>query len=425
MTAEKRRQYGTGSVYQRSSDGRWIGRILVGWTARGTRRFITVSCGAELGEAECKRRLKRKQDEITKHGVPTTAGSNITVKTWADTWLNLVVREVRPKTYANHRTSVTRWIVPTIGAKRLDALTPGDIRSVSTAIRAAGNTSSTARRTHIVLTQMLKAAIIEGHQVPQRVLLVEAPGNSVNDRDAIPVPDALKLLDVARSQPGGGSRWVAALLQGMRQGECLGLTRDAIDFDAGTLDVSWQLQMVPYEPAPKGTPLRNRRLRIPDGYEHRQLYGNLCLVRPKSRSGHRVIPLVPWMAAALSEWLATAQPNEYGLVWPRPNGRPEKSRDDNTAWDALQAAAGVQHPAGRPYYLHEARHTTATLLLEAGVDPEVIKAILGHSSIIASQDYKHVSQAMARKAMDQLADRLQLRLPTAGELEPHADALAG
>ena len=39
----RRRQYGTGSVFQRASDGRWIGQLLVGLTPRGTNRYVTVS----------------------------------------------------------------------------------------------------------------------------------------------------------------------------------------------------------------------------------------------------------------------------------------------------------------------------------------------------------------------------------------------
>ena len=65
------------------------------------------------------------------------------------------------------------------------------------------------------------------------------------DRTALAVPEALAILTAAAELPHG-SRWVAALLQGMRQGECLGLTWDAVDFDTEALDVSWQLQALPY-----------------------------------------------------------------------------------------------------------------------------------------------------------------------------------
>ena len=60
------------------------------------------------------------------------------------------------------------------------------------------------------------------------------------------------------------------------------------------------------------------------------------------------------------------------------------------------------------YLLHEARHTTATLLLEAGVDTAIITAILGHSSIVTTRGYQHASQALARRALDDVAARLGL-----------------
>jgi integrase len=397
VATEKRRQYGTGSVFQRSKDGRWLGVIQgIGWNANGTRRKITVTAGTE---AECKRKLKKKQREIDASGIPSEdVSSRATVKSWAETWLDVQQHRVRPKTWLNNRSNLNVWIVPTIGHKRLDTLTPGDIRSVGTAIRKAGRTSSTALRCQVVLTKMLSDAVIEGHQIPQRVLMLDNPAASVSDRDAIPLPDALQMLSVAAGRQDG-SRWVAAFLQGMRQGECLGLTWEAIS--DGAVDVSWQLQSLPYISGRKGA------LRIPDGYEYRQLDGALCLVRPKTEKGQRIIPLVPWMADALTAWQLVAPASPHGLVWPRPDGRPQTSAADRGAWHELQDAAGVSGP-GRRYALHEARHTTATLLLEVGVDPEVVKSVMGHSSIATSRGYQHVSQTMARKAMEQIADKLQL-----------------
>lgn len=63
--------------------------------------------------------------------------------------------------------------------------------------------------------------------------------------------------------------------------------------------------------------------------------------------------------------------------------------------------------------LHEARHTTATLLLSVGVDPEIIKAIMGHSKIVTTQGYQHVSQEMMRAALEKGASALAL--PTTRE----------
>jgi integrase len=274
------------------------------------------------------------------------------------------------------------------------------VRAVTDAIRAAGRTSSTALRCQVILTKMLADAVLEGHQIQQRVLMVTAPGKSVSDRDAIPYDDAMSLLRAAAGH-ADGSRWVAALLQGMRQGECLGLTWDCVNVTDGTVDVSWQLQALPYISGRSGP------LRVPDGYEYRVLDGSLCLVRPKSQSGTRVIPLVPWMASALSGWAKVCPPNPHGLVWPRADGRPQTAKADSAAWKALQAEAAVTGP-GRLYALHEARHTCATLLLAQGTAEKIVTAIMGHSSIATSQKYQHVNQAMAREALEGIAKRLEL-----------------
>lgn len=399
MAAPRRREHGSGSIYQRASDGRWIGALQAGWTTTGARRRITVSAATR---AECRRKLDRKAAELATTGAPETGVSrHATVKSWADVWVPMHTTRVRASTATTDAGAVRKWIVPTIGAKRLDALTPGDIRAVRTAIVSAGRTTTTARHAHSVLTKMLKAAIVEGHQVPQRVLLVEAPPVATNDRDAIPLPDALAILRAAAERPDA-ARWVAALLQGMRQGECLGLTWDAVDLDTGTLDVTWQLDTLPYADRARGI------FQVKPGMRVRHLEGAWHLTPVKTSKGQRIIPLVPWMRAALTRWRDVAPASPHGLVWPRPDGRPQDEKVDRDAWRTLQDTAGVTHPAGRPYTLHEARHTTATLLLEASADPETIKAILGHSSIATSRGYMHVDQQLKRDAMTVIADRLGL-----------------
>ena len=56
--------------------------------------------------------------------------------------------------------------------------------------------------------------------------------------------------------------------------------------------------------------------------------------------------------------------------------------------------------------LHAARHTTATLLLAAGVPQRVITEILGHSSAAVSAAYEHVDLALAADAMNRLSKML-------------------
>lgn len=398
-----RREYRTGSVYQRKGDGMWIGTIEAGWTERGTRRRITVSGKTE---AIAKRRLREKRAQIEADGVPTV-NARTTVKQWADEWLGHVENSMRPSSFATARSAVRKWVIPTIGHKRFGDLTPGDIRAVAKAQRAAGRTSSTELRTHSVLMSLLKAAMLEGHSVHPRLLAVEPPKKSVSDRDAMTVEQALAILPWA-GELHHGSRFLAALLQGMRQGECLGLTWDSVDLEANTITVDWQLRPIPYR-RPRDP---SSGFRLPDGYEARRLSGQLHLARPKSRAGYRVIPILPVMREALATWrekqAALIPDNPHNLVWPNLDGSPTYYKVDDAEWYGLQQAADVRHPTGRLFTIHEARHTTATLLLECGVDPAVIVAIMGHSDILTTRGYQHVRTERAMEALEKVAERLQL-----------------
>ena len=395
------RDKGAGSVYQRKSDGLWIGTFEAGWTAEGTRRRIQISAKTE---AQAKIKLRNKRAEVERLG-RTSVSARTTVKQWAETWLGVQERNLRPKSYATTASAVKKWIVPQLGHRRFADLTPEDVRRLAQAQRDAGLVTTSMRRTHSDLMAMLKAAKIEGHPVPERLLLLQPPEKSLSDREAMTVDEAIALLEVAADQPDG-FRWVAALLNGIRQGERLGLTWAEIDFDAELITVAWQLQPLPYRV------LRDPSsgFRVPDGYESVQVRGRWHLVRPKSKAGWRVLPLLPWLATALKRWQALAPTNEHGLVWPVAKG--DANKIDDQAWYALQDQAGVKHPSGRHYTIHEARHTTATLLLEAGVDPAIIAAICGHAALASLRNYQHIKTEVMRQALEKLVKRVQKKPPT-------------
>lgn len=410
MTGTKRRrQHNTGTVYQRK-DGRWIGRYRNGFTANGTVAYKSVS-GPTKEKAQAA--LNKAIRDAKTASADVSIDPRATVKSWCDKWLTIREAKTRPKTFATDKSAVRLWIIPTLGNVKLTDLTPEHLRKLDRAIKAKGRSLSTVKRARDVLMLALKAAAVEGYAVPSRLFMTEQPSLGISDRAAIPVQDSVKLLQAAPDRDR--SRWAAALLQGMRQGECLGLTWDAVDLENGLIDISWQLQELVYrhgcEPScgkKRGTDCKGRVFRVPDGYEHEQVAGRWHWTRPKTKAGTRMIPLVPWMAAALEEWRKVAPRSPHNLVWPAADGGPRDPKVDRAAFHALQEAAGVEHPAGRPYHLHEARHATATLLMALGVDTQVIVALMGHSSILSTRTYQHSDLQMMRAALDGVAERLQL-----------------
>ena len=121
------------------------------------------------------------------------------------------------------------------------------------------------------------------------------------------------------------------------------------------------------------------------------------------------------MAAALATWQDRCPDSPWGLVWPRPDGGPWSATDDMEAWRGLQDAAGVHKGGdGTPddpweyYVTHEARHSTATLLMAAGVPAAVIIALMGHTSVTTTLGYQHADLDQARQALEAVAPRLGL-----------------
>jgi integrase len=398
-----RREYGSGSVYRRASDGRWVGTIEAGYTATGARRRVTV---VGKTEADAKRKLRDKRAELDR-GRRAKVDRRKTVKAWADEWLELTQRNLSPKSWGTNAGQIRRWVIPTIGHVRLAEISHADLRAIAAAQRKAGQAASSIARCRAVTLKMLKDAITEGHPVPGEVVAVQPRAKRKGpkkDREGLAIGEALSVLQTAREHLPHHSRWDLAFLQGLRQGEALGLTWELVDLEAGLLTVSWQLQPLPY------IDRRDKALgfRVPDDYEARRLDGGLHLVRPKTAAGERVIPLVPWAVETLSAWRDVAPDNAHGLVWSRLDGRPIDKHVDLEEWKGLQGAAEIGHPAGRYYHGHEIRNTTATLLTEAGVDPFIITAILGHTDIETSRIYVTRRAQQARPAMEAVAAALQL-----------------
>lgn len=432
--------YGDGSIYQRA-DGRWVASIDTGWTERGTRRRKRLIADTRT---EARRRLRDWQRTHSASG--SAADPRTTVRQWCTQWLDDYQQHAKPRTWATDASAVRRWIIPTIGQRRLADLTPADLRTLDRAILAAGRSATTAHNVRSLLGRILRAAVVEGHAVPDPVRAARQPASAESDRQAIPPAAAAALLITATSRdtwpplppdptphtdrgvplPGRDrtptqraaitahrglelrrqhaldvdpSRWAVALLQALRQGEALGLTWDRVDLEAGVMDISWQLQELP------------AASRIPDHHDARHLTGRYWLLRPKSRAGRRMVPLAPMVADALIAWQPACPPSRWGLVWPRADGTPRSRAVDRHAWYGLQEAAGVARPDGDRYVLHEARHTAVSLLLAAGVAPEVVIQVVGHSTFASTRGYAHVDLGQARAALQAAAAILTPALP--------------
>lgn len=397
----QRRMRGTGSITRRKS-GLWVGRVVYD----GHSHQVT-----SMDRAELLTKLEQAKADLKEMGY--LADKTITVQAWTERWLADFMDSRRAKTWTSYASLLRGHVQPVIGTKPLAKVTPADVRSVAKRITASGLSSTTAARCYRVLSMCLEDARREklvGENVCTRV---DAPSEATVERGSFTVDQTRAILKAAAESPDG-SRHIIALLTGTRQSERLGLTLDALHLDEGYLTVDWQLQELqsqhgcgPRLPTglypcgfKQGARCPTRSWRVPPATAYRVLEGRMALVDPKSKNGVRSVPLIPPAVAALRMHLeATAgQPNPHGLVWHR-DGHPIDRHDDGDSWRALITSVGLPASATT----HWARHSVATLLMEAGVDAHVVGEIVGHGSVAVTRGYQHVSSALAREAMGRLA----------------------
>ncbi len=397
-----RRAAGDGALYKRA-DGMWVGTIELPAGADGKRKRKTVSSKDKTTALQKLRKLRRQVED----GMTAPVSNRETVSGWMETWLEEFARpQIGPRTLQTYRSAVKQNIDPNIGDKKLAKLTPADVRSVQRKIIAAGKSTRTAEAAHRILVKALNDAVREG-------LISSSPGEHTagpqvlsQERPALTTDEARVMLESAAAHEDElVTRFAAALLTGARPGELTGLQWDRVDLDAGTLDLSWQLQQIKLHPG--ADPDDPHRFDVEPGFEHIPIWRGLALKRPKMQKGEkrgRRIPLPEPLALLLIEHKETQPPNPWDLVWVRSGPRPINAKEDGAAWKRALKRAGV-----KTVDLYSARHTTATLLLEAGVDPHIVQQILGHSNVVTTRGYQHVRMDLARGALQNLHHLLGVR----------------
>lgn len=367
----RRRLRDEGSIYQRK-DGRWVGAIDLGVVdGKRVRKSVTAATLRELKPkfAALKESLGAGYDD-----------ENLTTGQWMTKWLDEVAQQRnRPSTIKTYRMYVRRWIEPHVGHVRLSKLRPDHVRGLLRAMEADGRSDATRRQVLAILRRGLKVAVNDELIPRNPATSVDAPPVGKGSHGKFTLEEARALL-VACERPDGtvASRWVCALLAGLRQGEALGLRWEDVDLDGRVIYVRHAAGHV------KGK--------------------GLVLSEPKSASSRRPVPMVAPVWDALRR---ETRDGEY--VWPGVKGGIRQPRRDWQDWnDFLATVEGVPY---RP--LHAARATCGSLLLDAKVPDTIIAEILGHSQVqVTQRHYLHGDNVMLREAMDRLGAHVAGELPS-------------
>lgn len=331
-----------------------------------------------------------------KHGKPITS-PDMTVDEWFEFWQAELLQGLSPNTKRNYRDRYEHNIKPVMGDMRLTDVKPMHCKIVLNRMEK-DYAGSTIRQAYITMGTMLKSAkmnhMIDSH--PMDGIRYTKPVRAVDDIHFLTVEEQQKFLEATKSTHNF-YQYALILDTGLRTGEMIGLTWDAIDWEKRTLTVNKTLE-----------------------YRHKQ--GHWRAGPPKTPNSYRTIPLTDTAYGILRELWDSREERKSSPVLEQTleymdrrsgsmaklvmcdlvfinwrTGEPAKNSSYDTHLYKLCDEAGI----GR-FCMHALRHTHATRAIESGMQPKVLKKLLGHGSIKTTMDrYVHVTTESLDQAVRQ------------------------
>ena len=325
------------------------------------------------------------------------APPDMTVTAWFEFWISHIVGDLAPNTKINYRERYEYNVKPVIGKMRLTDVKPMYCKMVFNRMEAS-YAGSTIRQTYIAMGTMFRAAVMNDmiQKHPMDGVRYTKPVRAPDDIHFLTRDEQIRFLEVAK-RSHNYNQYALILETGLRTGEMIGLTWDAIDFQNRTLTVNKTLE-----------------------FRHKQHFWRAG--PPKTQQSYRTIPLTdrayeilkeikdkrPWQKESplLSQTLeyidrrtgAISRLVMRDLVFINwRTGEPAKNSSYDTHLYKLCDEAGIEK-----FCMHALRHTYATRAIECGVQPKVLQKLLGHASIKTTMDrYVHVTSESLDQAVRQ------------------------
>lgn len=320
----------------------------------------------------------------------------MTVTEWYEFWDTNMKNDLSPNTRRNYRDRFERNVKPVIGTMQIADVKPMHCKIILNQMNE-DYAGSTIRQAYIAMGTMFRAAVDNGiiSKHPMDGVRYTKPVRDVSDIHFLTVEEQKTFTEQAR-RSHNYRQYELILETGLRTGEMIGLTWDAIDWEKRTLTVN-------------------------KTFEYRHKYGARRAGPPKTRTSYRTIPLsnraytilksaydersTRKEAPLLSEELEfidriTGKKRTFvmkDLVFVNWRiGEPNKNSSYDTHLYKLCDEAHIKR-----FCMHALRHTYATRAIEAGMQPKVLQKLLGHSSIKTTMDrYVHVTDESMQKAVE-------------------------
>lgn len=342
-------------------------------TGKRIRIYKNVNCSKREARSIMHRMItEMEQGKLTQR-------SNKKVGEWMDEWLENYLPNIEETTRKGYKHKIKRYIRPYIGDILIKSLKTEHIQRMVNDMLDNGLSPKNIRDTFNNVNAAMKKAV-KLQLIPYNPCeAVELPKLKKYRAEVYSAEMIHKLLDIAT----GTDMYLPIFLLvmvGLRRGELLALRWKDIDFKNNMLKI--RKNMVNGE---KGSVIKS----------------------PKTESGVRDIYVGEDVIAVLRQAKLQYMNNAFsygvgfqnmGFVISKKDGSPMKPDSMTQKWRRFLEAHDL--PKIR---LHDLRHSNATALIMAGVNPRVVQQRLGHSDVnITLNTYTHVLPEMDMEAAAKL-----------------------
>ena len=331
-----------------------------------------------------------------KHDEPQLSAA-VTVDEWFEYWIENIVGDLAPNTRRNYRERYVHNIQPCIGKMLLTDVKPMHCKMVLNRMEKTYS-GGTIRQAYITMGAMLRSALMNDmiSRHPMNGVLYNKPVRAVDDIHFLTIEEQRRFLETAKRSHN--YRQYALILEtGLRTGELIGLTWDAIDFEKRTLTVNKTLEYRHRDKAWRAGPPKTRQSyrTIPLTTRAIELLKELYAERDTRKQSDILSLELEYMDRRTGQVSKLRMRDLVFINWRM--GEPAKNSSYDTHLYKLCDEAGIKH-----FGMHALRHTYATRAIESGMQPKVLQKLLGHASIKTTMDrYVHVTDDSLENAVRQ------------------------